>query len=80
MNKEEIVRMYQKEEDRLLVAKMLDQVSLCKKRNKLQHTDFLDKRQVHILEKAIHRMDIQNYVIYGGFEENDLKKYIKRLF
>lgn len=69
MNKEEIVRMYQKEEDRLLVAKMLDQVSLCKKRNKLQHTDFLDKRQVHILEKAIHRMDIQNYVIYGGFEE-----------
>ncbi len=69
MNKEEIVKNYQKEEDRLLVAKMLDQVSLCKKRNKLQCTDFLDERQVHLLQKAIQRMNIQNYVIYGGFEE-----------
>lgn len=69
MKKEEILKNYQKEEDRLLVAKMLDQVTLCKKRNKLQHTDFLDERQVHILEKALHRIDIQNYVIYGGFEE-----------
>ena len=69
MKKEEIIKTYQKEEDRLLVAKMLDQVTLCKKRNKLQHTDFLDERQVHILEKALHRIDIQNYVIYGGFEE-----------
>ena len=64
-----MIKNYQKEEDRLIIAKMLDQVCLCKKRNKLQHTDFLDERQVHILEKAIHRMGIQNYIVYGGFEE-----------
>lgn len=69
MNKEEILKNYQKEEDRLLVAKMLDQISFCKKRNKMQNTDFLDERQIHLLEKTLHRMDIQNYKTYGGFEE-----------
>ncbi len=69
MNKEELLKNYQKEEDRLLVAKMLDKITLCKKRNKLQHTDFLNEREKHILQKALHQINIQNYTIYGGVKE-----------
>ncbi len=73
MNKEEILKNYKKEEDKLLVAKMLDQMALCSKRNKIQNTDFLDERQQNILEKVLHRSEIENYVIYGGFEKAERK-------
>lgn len=69
MNKEEILKNYKKEEDRLLVAKMLDKMMLCNKRNKIQNTNFLDVRQNNLLQKALHRMNIANYIMYGGFEE-----------
>ncbi len=73
MNKEEILKNYKKEEDKLLVAKMLDQMALCSKRNKIQNTDFLDERQQNILEKVLHRSEIENYVIDGGFEKAERK-------
>lgn len=73
MNKQEIVKNYNKEEDKLLVAKMLDKMMLCGKRNKIQSTDFLDERQRNILEKVLHRMNIENYRIYGGFEDAERK-------
>lgn len=68
MNKEEILKNYKREEDRLLVAKMLDQMVLCNKRNKVQNTDFLDERQQILLQKVLHRMKVENYEIYGGTE------------
>lgn len=73
MNKEEILKNYKKEQDKLLVAKMLDQIVLCNKRNKIQNTDFLDERQQILLEKVLHRLEIENYVIYGGFEKAERK-------
>lgn len=69
MNREEILKNYKNNEDRLLVSKMLDQIVLCSKRNKIQNTDFLDERQKNILEKALHRTDIENYMIFGGFDD-----------
>lgn len=73
MNKQELLKSYKKEEDKLLIAKMLDQIVLCNKRNKIQNTDFLDERQQILLEKVLHRLEIENYVIYGGFEKAERK-------
>lgn len=73
MNKQELLKSYKKEEDKLLIAKMLDQMALCNKRNKIQNTDFLDERQQILLEKVLHRLEIENYVIYGGFEKAERK-------
>lgn len=73
MIKEEILKNYKKEEDKLLIAKMLDQIVLCNKRNKIQNTDFLDERQQILLEKVLHRLEIENYVIYGGVEKAERK-------
>lgn len=69
MEKQEILKNYKNEEDRLLVSKMLDQILLCTKRNKIQNTDFLDERQKLILEKVLNRANIGNYMVFGGFEE-----------
>lgn len=76
MNKEEIIRNYQNNDDKLLVSKMLDQIELCRKRNKIQNTDFLDERQRNILQKALNRMKLENYIIFGGFEEAQRNTYI----
>lgn len=67
MDKEEILKNYKKEEDRLLVARMLDQIMFCNKRNKIQNTNFLDLRQINLLERILHHINITNYIIYGGF-------------
>lgn len=76
MNKEEIVKNYKNNDDKLLVSKMLDQIDLCSKRNKMQNTDFLDERQKNILQKALNRMKIENYIVFGGFEEAERNTYI----
>lgn len=69
MNKQELLKNYKNEEDRLLVSKMLDQIALCSKRNKIQNIDFLDARQKLLLEKILKSNKIKNYIIFGGFEE-----------
>ncbi len=73
MNKEEILKNYSKEEDRLLISKMLDQITLCNKRNKIQKTDFLDERQSNILQKVLKQLKVINYELYGGFEQAERK-------
>ena len=67
MDKEEILKNYKKKEDRLLVARILDQIMFCNKRNKIQNTNFLDLRQINLLERILHHINITNYIIYGGF-------------
>jgi RNA-binding protein YlmH len=69
MNKQEILNTYKNEEDKLIVAKMLDKIEQSNKRNKIENTDFVDERQIHILENILMRTNIENYIIYGGFEE-----------
>jgi RNA-binding protein YlmH len=69
MNKEEILKNYKNEEDKLAVAKMLDKIEQANKRNKIENTDFVDERLIHILENVLTRTNIENYIVYGGFEE-----------
>lgn len=69
MDKQELLKNYKNEEDKLLVSKMLDKIELCSKRNKIQSTDFLDVRQKLLLEKVLKSNKIENYIIFGGFED-----------
>ena len=94
MDKQEILTLYKKEEDRLLVAKVLDKLELSKKRNKITNTDFLDMYQKNIIQKLLNRMQCTNYMFYGGnkvtertvlifypekFSENMIEKNYKQI-
>lgn len=76
MNKEEIIKNYKNDDDRLLVSKMLDQIILCNKQNKIRNTDFLDERQRDMLQKVLNRMKLENYTVFGGFKEAQRNTYI----
>lgn len=69
MNKQEILKFYKKEEERLLVAKVMDQIEFAKIRNKITHTDFLDMYQKNIVQKLLNSLKYKNYIFYGGCEE-----------
>lgn len=69
MNKQEILRQYNKEADRLLAAKILDKIEFTQTRNKITNTDFLDMYQKTLVHKLLNGLKINNYIFYGGFEE-----------
>ncbi len=71
MNKQEILNLYKKEEDRLLVAKVFDKMELAKIRNKITNTDFLDIYQKNLLQKLLARIKYENYMFFGGSEETE---------
>lgn len=71
MNKEEILSMYSKQEDKLLISKVLDKINLAEKRNKLAHTDFLDLSQKHKIENLLRKLKKTNYLFYGGAENSE---------
>ena len=65
--------MKENDEDKLLIAKVMDKYRFCETRNKPQTTDFLDVRNQKIVEKILKSKGIRNYLITGGYEEAERK-------
>ena len=72
MKKEEILKKVYKPEDKLLISKMFDKIELCKKRNRISYTDFLDIYEQKILQKILKSYD-GKYLFYGGTENIERK-------
>lgn len=73
MNKQEILSDYKNQEDKLILAKVLDQIEFVTKRNKIQNTDFLDMYQIGLVDKFLKRIQINNCMLFGGCEETERK-------
>ena len=73
MDKQKILTKYQKPEDKLLISKMLDKIEASKSKARIETTDFLDPRQVHMLEIILISEQINNYIFTGGVENAQRK-------
>lgn len=71
MNKQEILKKYAKEEDRLLIAKVLDKMEFATSKNKITNTDFLDMYQKNLVQGLLHSVKCENYVFFGGNENSE---------
>ena len=83
MNKQEILKQYGKEEDKILVAKILDKIQYASQKNQIQITDFLDGYQQKIAQKVLQQVRYQESTFYGGYEEAERKMlflFPERLF
>lgn len=76
MNKQDILKYYKNEEDKLLVAKALDKFTIATTKNKITNTDFLDLRQINLIEKLLKQIRCQNYICFGGYENAERKLVI----
>ncbi len=59
----------QEEEEKLLIAKVMDKVKFVNARNRYESTDFLDIAQKKTLNDILERRKESNYVFWGGYEE-----------
>lgn len=73
MNKQEIMKAYAKEDDKILVAKILDKIQFSREKNQLQVTDFLDGYQQKIAQKVVAQLKYSTHLFYGGYEEAERK-------
>ena len=71
MNKQEVLKKYTKEEDRLLIAKVLDKMEFAKLKNKITNTDFLDLYQKNLIQKLLNSMKSENYLFFGGNDQSE---------
>ena len=73
MNKQEFLKDYKKQEDKLCLSQVLDKIEFCESREKLEYTDFLDMYQVALVENFLRRINFKNYQFFGGYEDSERK-------
>ena len=73
MNKLEFLNEYKKQEDKLLIAKVLDKLEFCRTKNKIEYTDFLDMYQLGLVKKFLDKIQASNYMFWGGYEKAERK-------
>lgn len=73
MDKQKVLSDYKKQEDKILIAQILDKIEFSKQREKLEYTDFLDMYQISLVKSFLKKIEFENYTLYGGFEESERK-------
>lgn len=73
MNKQELLKDYKNQEDKLLLAVVLDKIEFCKNKNKIECTDFLNLAEQDLVDKFLKRINFKNYYFFGGAGEAERK-------
>ncbi len=59
----------QKNEDKLLEAKVLDKIKFVQNRNRFENTDFLDLAQKNNVQEILDKMNMKSYHFFGGYDK-----------
>ena len=73
MDKQQLLKEYKKQEDKMCLAQVIDKIEMSKTRGKIESTDFLDMYQVSLVENFLKKNQIQNYELYGGYPDSERK-------
>jgi len=68
--------MEKKDDEKLILAKLNDKIRICKTRNRIVNTEFLNIHQENIIRKELERLKEKNFYFTGGFEEAESKLLI----
>lgn len=61
--------MQNSEEDKLLIAKILDKIEISKKQNRITNSYFLNEFEINLIQKQLQRSKERQYFFFGGYEE-----------
>lgn len=76
MEKQKVLNDYKKQDDKILLAQILDKIEFSVQRDKLEYTDFLDMYQISLVESFLRKIDFKNYVLFGAFKDAERKVII----
>ncbi len=65
-----------KDEEKLILAKLNDKIRLCKTRNRIVNTEFLNMHQEIVIKKELERIKEKNHLFTGGYGEAESKVLI----
>lgn len=71
MDKQSELTKLQKDEDKILIAKVLDKLKFAENRNKIESTDFLDLREQSIIKNILETRNSSNYKFFGGYDDSE---------
>lgn len=60
-------------EEKLLIAKLSDKLKMCKTRNKVVSTEFLNMYQERIIKQELEHLKETNYILTGGYDGAESK-------
>lgn len=73
MNKQDLLKDYKKQEDKMCLAQVLDKIEISKTKGRIDSTDFLDMYQVSLVESFLKKNKIEQYKLFGGYEDSERK-------
>ena len=73
MDKQKVLSDYRKQDDKMLLAQILDKIEFSRQRDKLEYTDFLDMYQISLVKSFMKKIEFENYVLFGGFDDAERK-------
>ena len=71
MDKQLQLTKLQKDEDKILIAKVMDKLKFSENRNKIETTDFLDLREQSIIKNILETRNGSNYKFFGGYDYSE---------
>ncbi len=72
-NKQKGQYMENNNEEKLILAKLNDKVRLCKTRNRIVNTEFLNLYEKNVITSGLEHLKVKNYIFTGGYEEAESK-------
>ena len=69
MDKQSELTKLQKDEDKILIAKVLDKLKFAENRNRIESTDCLDLREQAIVKEMLELRKSSNYKSWGGYAD-----------
>lgn len=73
MNKQDLLKDYKKQDDKICLSQVLDKIEFSKSRERLEFTDFLDMYQISLVENFLRKINFKNYKLFGGYEDSERK-------
>lgn len=73
MNKQDLLKDYKRQEDKICLSQVLDKIEFSKTRERIEYTDFLDMYQISLVENFLRKISFENYQLFGGYAESERK-------
>ena len=73
MNKQELLKDYKKQDDKMCLSQVLDKIEFSRTREKVEYTDFLDMYQISLVENFLRKIRFDNCQLFGGYDESERK-------
>ena len=76
MNKQELLKEYKDQDERMLLSFILDKINFVEKRNRIENSNFLNIYQISLVESFLKKIKYNNWCLWGGYENAERKVLI----